>query len=47
MSPWTALARSTMDRPAAPVLKGASQGAEDGEMGSGNPLRASPKGGRQ
>jgi hypothetical protein len=25
--------------PAAPVLKGASQGAKDGEMGSGNPLK--------
>jgi hypothetical protein len=32
---------------ATPVLKGASQGAEDGETGLGNPLRASPKGGRQ
>jgi hypothetical protein len=32
--------------PAALVLKGASQGAEDGEMGSGNPLRASPEDGR-
>jgi hypothetical protein len=32
--------------PATPVLKGASQGAEDGETGSGNPLRASPEGGR-
>jgi hypothetical protein len=27
--------------PTAPVLKGASQGAEDGEAGSGNPLSAS------
>jgi hypothetical protein len=33
--------------PAAPVLKGASLGAEDGETGSGNPLRPPPKGGRQ
>jgi hypothetical protein len=33
--------------PAAPVLKSASQGAEDGETGSGNPLRASPEGDRQ
>jgi hypothetical protein len=33
--------------PAALVLKGASQGAEDGETGSGNLLRPSPKGGRQ
>jgi hypothetical protein len=32
--------------PAAPVPKGASQGAEDGETGSGNPLGASPEGGR-
>jgi hypothetical protein len=32
--------------PAAPVLKGASQGAEDGETGSGNLLRASPQDGR-
>jgi hypothetical protein len=32
--------------PAAPVLTGASQGAEDGMTGSGNPLRASPEGGR-
>jgi hypothetical protein len=32
--------------PAAPVLKGANQGAEDGETGSGNPLRASPVDGR-
>jgi hypothetical protein len=31
----------------APVLKGAGQGAEDGETGSGNPLWASPKGGRR
>jgi hypothetical protein len=28
---------------AAPVLKCPSQGVEDGEMGSGNPLRASPE----
>jgi hypothetical protein len=33
--------------PAALVLKGASQGAEDGKTRSGNPLRASPWGGRQ
>jgi hypothetical protein len=33
--------------PATPVLKGASQGAEDGEMGSRNPLRASLEGGRR
>jgi hypothetical protein len=32
--------------PAALVLKGASQGVEDREMGSRNPLRASPDGGR-
>jgi hypothetical protein len=32
---------------AALVLKGASQAAEDGETGSGNLLRPSPKGGRQ
>jgi hypothetical protein len=32
--------------PAASVLKGASQGAENGEMGSGNPLRASLEDGR-
>jgi hypothetical protein len=31
---------------AALVLKGTSQGAEDGETGSGNPLRASPEDGR-
>jgi hypothetical protein len=31
--------------PAAPVLKGAKQGAEDGETGSGNPLRVSPEDG--
>jgi hypothetical protein len=50
------LARSTVDgRPelagawptAAPVLKGTSQGAEDGETGSGNLLRASPEDGRR
>jgi hypothetical protein len=33
--------------PAALVLKGASQGAEDGKTGSGNPLRASSEGGRR
>jgi hypothetical protein len=33
--------------PAAPVLKGVGQGVEDGEMGSGNPLWASPEGGRR
>jgi hypothetical protein len=32
--------------PAAPMLKGAGQGAEDGETGSGNPLWASREGGR-
>jgi hypothetical protein len=32
---------------AAPVLKCTSQGAEDGETGSRNPLRASPKDGRR
>jgi hypothetical protein len=32
--------------PAAPVLKGASQGVEDGERGLGNTFRASPEGGR-
>jgi hypothetical protein len=32
--------------PAAPVLKGASQGAEDWKTESGNLLRASPAGGR-
>jgi hypothetical protein len=31
--------------PTAPVLKGASQGAEDGETGLGNLLRASPEDG--
>jgi hypothetical protein len=31
--------------PTAPVLKVTSQGAEDGEMGSGNPLTASPEDG--
>jgi hypothetical protein len=31
--------------PTAPVLKGASHGAEDGETWSRNPLRASPKDG--
>jgi hypothetical protein len=30
----------------APVLKGASQGTEDGETGLGNPFRASPEGER-
>jgi hypothetical protein len=33
--------------PATPVLKGANQGVEDGKTGSGNPLRASPEGGRR
>jgi hypothetical protein len=32
---------------AAPVLKGTRQGAEDGNTGSGNLLRASPEGGQQ
>jgi hypothetical protein len=33
--------------PASPVLKGASQGVEDGETGSGNLLGASPEDGRR
>jgi hypothetical protein len=33
--------------PTAPMLKGAGQGAEDGEMGSGNLLWASPEGDRR
>jgi hypothetical protein len=33
--------------PAAPMLKGINQGAEDGETGSGNLLRASQEGGRR
>jgi hypothetical protein len=45
MDRWPELTRAWP--PAAPVLKGASQGAEDGETGSGNPLSASPKDGRR
>jgi hypothetical protein len=49
--PWTGHGRWHRARwslpPTAPVLKGVGQGVEDREMGSGNPLWASPEGGRR